>query len=192
MKRLLLKNNLIALLSLTLICLMIASTIFAVSASTINKQFDGKGAIAQWSIGGSGGPHTINAIVGMSNSGKDGEIYVSIVHPVKGTSEASGSVSFKWSMNHVTVETTLTFSGPTGRTGAHNITLSWQTDGPTSNEPLTVNTADGLTASINGAWKTGVAELSMLDSSGHHDGDDYTSSWAIIVHGTADVSLTTP
>jgi len=192
MKSSLLKKNLIAIFSLTLVCLMIASIISAVSASTINNYFDGKGAIAQWSIGGPGGPHTINAIVDMSNSGKDGEIYLIIVHPLKGTSEAAGSVNFKWSMDHVTVETTLTFSGAPGRTGPHNITISWQTEGPTSNEQLTANTANGLTASINGAWKLGVAELSILDSSGHHDGDDYTSSWAIIVHGTADITLTTP
>lgn len=187
------RKYLLVLLSLAIVVLMATSTISAVSAATLDKEINGKGAIAQWSITGPGGAHVINAIVDMSNSGKEGKIYVSIVHPLKtGISVASGPANFKWSMNHVTVEAALTFDGPAGRTGTHNIIISWQTDGSTSNKPLTADTGNGLEGEINGAWKSGVAELSIRDDSGHHIASDFASSWAIVVHGTADISLTTP
>jgi len=167
------------------------ATISATSAATLNKQIDGKGAIAQWAIPGPGGLHIINAVVDENNSGKDGSVYVSIIHPLKGVSEASGPVSFKWSMNHVTVEATLFFSG-SGRTGTHNIVINWLTAGSTNGDSLVVDTGKGLEASISGAWKLGVAELGLMDGSGHHQGTFYSSSWAVVVHGTADVSLTNP
>lgn len=185
------KSKLLTLSSLVFVALVLTATISAASATTLNKQIDGKGAIAQWAIPGPGGLHIINAIVYESNSGKDGSIYVSINHPIKGVSEASGPVSFKWNMNHVTVEGTLFFDGP-GRTGTHNIAINWLTDGSTYNNPLEADTGNGLEASINGKCKLGVAELGLMNDGGHHVGSFYSSSWAVVVHGTADVSLINP
>lgn len=186
------KNKFVTLVSLTIVGLLVASTFAAISAETIiDKEFDGKGAIAQWNITTGLGDHIINAIVDKSNSGKDGNLYVSIIHPTKGISEASGPADFKWSMNHVTVEATLTFSGP-GRSGTHMIIIRWQTDGPTSNDLLSADTGNGLIAEIDGDWKFGAAELGIMDSTGHHQGDFYPSLWAIVVHGAADISITAP
>ena len=185
------KSKLLSLLSLVFAALVFIATISVASATTLSKQVDGKGAIAQWAIPGPGGLHIINAVVYETNSGKGGTLYVSIVHPLKGVSEASGPVSFKWSMNHVIVEASLSFSG-SGRTGTHYIVINWLTNGSTGNDQLVVDTGNGLEASINGAWKLGVAELGLMDDSGHHQGTFYESSWAAVVHGTADVSLANP
>ncbi len=192
------KTRLLALLSLAIISLMTTAMFSTVSAATIiNKHFEGKGAIAQWIINTPAGPHTIDAIVDMTNSEKNPEIYVSISHPSRGVSAGAGSANVTWSTNHVTVEAVVTFavvvsgSSP-GRTGSHSISITWRTDGPTSNKPLTVNTMNGLTALIDGALKHGKAELTLdlTATSGHHQDDVFTSSWAIVMHGTADITLT--
>lgn len=183
------RQKLLAISSLVIILVIAISTISAASAAIITKNIDGKGAIAQFSVAGSGGAHKINAVVSMSNAGKDAQIYISITHPLKGTSEASGPANIKWSMNHVSAEAILVFTGPVGRTGTHKITVNWATDGLASNGALSANTGKGLAAEIDGTWKIGVAELSISDSSGHHQYSEYTSNWAVIVHGTADIAL---
>lgn len=198
MKASITKTRLLALLTLAIIGLMTTAMFSTVSAATItSKHFEGKGAIAQWIIDTPTGPHPINAIIDMTNSEKNPEIYVSISHPSRGISAGSGPANITWSMNHVTVEAVVTFdvvipgSSP-GRTGSHNISITWQTNGPTTNKPLTVNTMHGLTALIDGASKHAEAKLT-LDStatSGHHQDDVFTSSWATVMHGTADIALT--
>ena len=183
------KKYLLPVLSLAIIALVATASLSSVAASTINKNIDGKGAVAQFDIPGAGGSHIINAVLSMTNSGKDAELYISIVHPIKGTSAsvASGPVNIKWSMNHVIAEGNLTFTGP--RSGTHIITIVWSTEGSASNGHLSENTGKGLMAEVHGTWKVGAAELFINDATGKHQNSYYTSSWAIVVHGSADITL---
>jgi hypothetical protein len=166
----------------------------AASATTTNTTLNGKGAVAQWTMAG----HVINAYVVMSDSGKDGTIYVSIQHP-RGISAATGDVEFKWSMDHVIAEVTdlnfqLTGDTASGFTGSHNVTMTWDTVGNTNQNPLDISTGYGLTGTILGQWKTGTAalELDPTATTGHHQDSTYQSTWAAVFKGTTNLAITLP
>ena len=160
------------------------------------SHWNGKGAVAQWYItttssSGALRTHVINAVIMMNNAGKDGTIYVSVIHASGAVSVASGPVDFKWNMNHISIETTLNFVGPMPFSGSHTILIDWQTEGSASNGVQTIPTAHGMTTTVNGALKTGTAQM-LLDpipiqgQYNHRDG--YPSSWAAIVHGDITVN----
>lgn len=181
------------LIGLILICVMSIATISPVIAVPTNKVIDGKGAAAQWVESG----RTINAVLSMSNSGKDAELYVSITHSGGRVSSDSAPAICKWSMNHVTAEATLDFKmvTGTGRTGTHVISITWETSGPASNGVWSTTAANGMAVSIDGTWKSGHATLILSpfsDAKPHEEGDKYSSSnLALIIHGQASIDITT-
>lgn len=173
------------------------------AVTTVNKEITGKGAIAQWHIDAS---HTINAVVSINNNGKDGWVYVSIVHPrgnpsVPVVSEATGPAKIQWSMDqkarYVTVEATLDFKALSGnaRTGMHDVLITWQAIEPTNNAQLNnKDTGYGMTVDLNGSWIQSEAAFTLDPiRPGYHQGDTYLSAnFAVITHGNAAVSITTP
>ena len=183
-----------------LMIVVLSLSVFAAtaSASTVNRTLTGKGAVAQWHMSTSAGLHVINAYIVMSDSGKDGKIYVSIQHP-RGVTANLTAAEFKWNMNHVTVEATnldfkLTGDTASGFTGKHNITITWQTSGEALQTPLAINTGYGLIGILSGQWKSAAASMT-LDSTaqtGHHTDDVYESNWAVVFQGTADLTITMP
>jgi hypothetical protein len=182
----------IVLIGLILICVMSIAAISPATAALTNKTIDGKGAVAQWVVSG----RTINAVLMMDNSGKEATLYVSITHLGGRVSSDSAPAICKWSMNHVTAEATLDFTmvTGTGRTGTHVISITWETSGPASNGVLSPTTANGMTVSIDGTWKSGGATLILSPYAvpNHQQGDTYSSAnLALIIHGQANIDITT-
>ena len=94
----------------TIMAISILASTASAAVSTTSYTLNGKGAAGQWvPVAG----HVINAYIVMSDSGKDGTIYVSIQHN-RGFSTAQGNVVFKWNMNHVTIEASLPFKSAVG------------------------------------------------------------------------------
>jgi hypothetical protein len=164
------------------------------SAATTNHQFNGKGAAFQYFASG----HIINAYIVMSDSGKDGTMYVSIQHP-RGVSVAQSDVAFKWNMNHITAEAIdmdfgLTGDTVSGFTGKHNITITWAASGDAIMGQSTLDTGHGLTLTINGQYKTAQATLDIYDlnAGGHMHMGPYDATWAAVFQGEGEISLTMP
>jgi hypothetical protein len=188
-------NKKLILLGTLLVAVLAISAFSAPVSAIVIGQWSGKGAVAQWYITTNNGArtHTINAVLMMNNAGDYGKIYVSVVHASGAVSVASKSIDFKWNMNHISIETTLNFVGPAGTpfSGPHVILIDWQTEGSASNGVQTIPTAHGMTTTVNGALKTGTAQM-LLDpipiqgQYNHQDG--YPSSWAAIVHGDVTVN----
>jgi len=180
----------------TLLAVVLTASAFSTPASAALTSWSGKGAVAQWYITttsstGALRTHYITAVVMMDNAGKDGWIYVSIIHRTNLISSAGGPVEFKWNMDHVSIEATLEFSGQ--YSGDHVVLIDWQTEGATSNGLQTIPTDYGMTTTVNGALKLGTAQM-ILDPTpiagqyNHQDG--YPSIWAAIVHG--DITVNSP
>jgi hypothetical protein len=122
------------------LAVVLAVSAFSAPASAaLSNHRVGKGAIAQWYITTNNGArtHVINAVVMMNNAGKDGAIYVSVVHYNGAVSVASVPVDFKWNMDHISVEISLNFKNAnpesTSFSGTHVIVIDWQTEGSASN-----------------------------------------------------------
>ncbi len=167
---------------------------FSAPASAATNDWIGKGAVAQFYITTNAGArtHIINAVLMMDNNGKDGKLYVSVVHFTGAVSTATGPVECKWNMNHISVEASLTFDNPTGTNfeGTHIIVIEWQTTGAASNGLQTISTAYGMTTVVDGALKTGTAQM-ILDPGanlGYQHQEGYPSNWAAIVHGDVTVN----
>jgi hypothetical protein len=188
------KKHLMLCVALLLTVLSVSAFASVVLASTTPHLLDGKGAAAQWNYDAT---RKINAYVVMSDSGKDGTIYVSIQHNT-GVSAASGPATFQWSMDHVTVvaeDLMFSLTGDTsgGRAGPHDIFITWETKGATSHGELNVNTNVGLTGTVSGQWKPATATFSMdPTTAGHHLGDSWQSTWGVVFKGTADLDITLP
>jgi hypothetical protein len=181
------------LLSVVLFATIMATASFA-SAAPTDHLFSGKGAAFQYVASG----HIINAYIAMSDSGKDGTMYVSIQHP-RGVSAAQGNVVFKWNMNHITAEAMnmdfkLTGDTAGGFTGKHNVTITWATSGDAIMGQSTVSTGHGLTFTINGQYKTAEASMDIYDlnAGGHTHMGPYTATWATVFQGSGQISLTMP
>ena len=189
------KKQFVLCVALLIAVLSVSAFAAVASAITTNHVLEGKGAAAQWNYDAT---RKINAYVVMSNSGKDGIIYVSIQHNT-GVSTASGPATFKWSMDHVTVtaedlQFSLTGDTAGGRAGVHDISITWTTEGPTNHNDQPVNTGAGIEGTVTGQWKTATATLN-LDSTaqaGHHTNDMYTSTWGVVFKGTVDIDITLP
>jgi hypothetical protein len=180
------------LISVVLLVLVLFSVAF-VSAATPPKPLNGKGAVFQYVASG----HIINAYVVMSDSGKNGIMYVSIQHQVRGVSAAQGDVVFKWNMNHITAEAMnldfkLTGDTTTGFTGKHNITITWAANGDAILGQSTVTTGHGLIFSMNGQYKSAeaVMDISDLNNGGHTHLGPYDSTWASVFQGNGQLLLT--
>ena len=181
------------LISVVLLVVVLSSVAF-VSAATSPQPLNGKGAVFQYVASG----HIINAYVVMSDSGKDGIMYVSIQHP-RGVSAAQGDVVFKWNMNRITAEAmnldfALTGDTTTGFIGKHNVTITWATNGDAILGQSTVNTGHGLTFSMNGQYKSAEAmmDISDFNNGGHTHLGPYESTWAAIFQGSGQLLLTMP
>jgi hypothetical protein len=185
------------------VCLfvIILSTASFASAATPPYPFNGKGAAFQYVISG----HIINAYITMSDSGKDGKMYVSIQHP-RGVSAAQGNVEFKWNMNHITAEamdmnfiltgdtTSATTGAATGFGGKHNVTITWNAEGGAIMGQSNINTGHGFILSINGQYKTAQAALDLYDLNalGHTHLGPYVANWSTVFQGSGQIYLTMP
>jgi len=188
-KTIMMKKRLFLLGAIIVAMLSVSAISALVSATTTNTFYlsNKKFAIAQWYVTTEGGTKTfvINAIVNMSNSEKDGWIYISIKHKAAPVSVASAPVEFKWSMNHVTLEKSLKFGEV-----LHNVIITWQTDGPTSHSIGSVKTGIGIEAILSGAWKSGSAEMTLDPSgTGYHKGNIYSTAWTFVAKGDATIKI---
>jgi hypothetical protein len=190
-----LKKKLLLFGGLLIVILWVSALSAAGLALTSEVSVSGKGAAAQWNVVTPAGDHIINVYVIMDGNGQNAQMYVSIDHH-GAVSAASGPATVQWSMNHVNAEATLTFTSVigAGRTGTHNITVSWLTKGGASNEPLSINLEGGLAASVDGTWKSGAASLTLdpTATAGHHIDNTYDSDWGAVFFGDVDLSMTFP
>jgi hypothetical protein len=173
----------------TILTISILASTASAAVSTTEYSLNGKGAAGQWvPVAG----HVINAYIVMSDSGKDGTIYVSIQH-ARGFSVAQGNVVFKWNMNHVTVEAKdLLFKsavGSSGFSGLHTIVISWLTSGDSVQGQSSLNAGNGVNIGINGQYKLASATM-VLDPVGgpHHDDETYYSTFGAVFQGDGSIS----
>lgn len=183
-KKTIVLTSLAALLALSIL----ASTALAAVATT-SYNFNGKGAVGQWvPVPG----HVINAYITMSNSGKDGTIYVSIQHN-RGVSTAQGNVDFKWSMNHVTLYAEdLSFTpveDSSGFGGEHDIVISWLTSGNAMQGQSMLDVGNGVNVAIDGQYKLSEATMTLDPTGGpHHTDEQYTSTFGAVYYGIGSIS----
>jgi hypothetical protein len=150
----------------------------------------GKGAMAHWDIIDSkhgNVPIAIDAIYGQESRDATGNanlIQIKVVHP-QGTSEATGyTVNITsgptWSMNHVSLNATLTFNWTDGYS-AHPIAIDWYTSGtPVAN---LIRWQNGTSTCVPGTWISGTGNVAnatmIIGGKGPHP-SNYTSTWAVV------------
>jgi hypothetical protein len=172
----------------TILAISIFASTASAAVSTTSYTLNGKGAAAQWlPIPG----HVINAYIVMSDSGKDGTIYVSIQHN-RGFSTAQGNVVFKWNMNHITAEASLPFRsavGSSGFAGTHTIVITWLTSGDAVQGQSNLDAGNGVNLAINGQYKLASAAM-VLDPVGgpYHTDETYYSTFGAVFQGIGSIS----
>ena len=169
----------------TVIALLMAAMATPAYALTTGT-WNGKGAVAEWSIGST----IIQAVLRESESGKNGLLDVSITHFGLVVSKGTATVNFQWNMDHITVTATgMTFTGegPYGIyfTGPHEIKITLQAQ-PKSQGNTPGTTDNGMTINVEGSWKAADAGI-WIDGNNkdNHDngGLPFMSETAYIVHG---------
>jgi hypothetical protein len=149
--------------------------------------WSGQGAMAHWDIidaAFSNIPISIDVMYGQQSTGGSNMVYIRVIHP-QGTSEASGyTVNITsgpvWSMDHVFLNTTLTFNWTSGYS-AHPIAIDWKTSPPTTSNSITWQ--NGTTGYLPGDWRSGTGKYAnatmVIGGTGPHPGN-YSSDWAAV------------
>ena len=171
----------------SLMAMMLVSMFGAVVSAEIatSRAIDGKGAIAAWHIHNSGRPDTsftnIYAVLGESNSGDQGTLYIRVVHFEAGarTIDQTKSVQFKWNMDHIAVSTAMEWPAGSPFVGPHTIDITWQA--LPKSQGSAPGTLVGMAVDLDGSWKAATATLTM--ESTHPGGFEFPARLSVHSEG---------